>query len=137
MNGYPTIKVFPSGGKSQEDATDFNGGRTASDIVNWALDQLSENLPAPEVLQLTTEERLKEACSQHQVVSLSVYSCAVCFHYTSFINQVCVIAILPHILDCDSKCRNNFIDILQKQSEKHKKRQWGWVFVFSRLSQGL
>ena len=109
MNGYPTIKMFPAGAKTQDDAVDYSGGRTSSDIVTWALDKVAENLPAPEVLQLTTAERF-DACSKH---------------------QLCVIAILPHILDCDSKCRNNFIDILKKQSEKHKKRQWGYVRFFT------
>ena len=40
-------------------------------------------------------------------------------------NQLCVISILPHILDCQSKCRNDYIKVLQGMADKYKKRQWG------------
>lgn len=42
VQGYPTIKFFPSGVKSRSDATNYEGGRTAGDIVTWALDKFSE-----------------------------------------------------------------------------------------------
>lgn len=42
VQGYPTIKFFPSGVKRRNDATDYDGGRTSGDIVNWALDKFSE-----------------------------------------------------------------------------------------------
>ncbi len=51
MKGYPTIKFFP-GGKKDGDAQDYDGGRTAGDIVNWALDKYAENVPPPEVRQV-------------------------------------------------------------------------------------
>ncbi|ESO13028.1 hypothetical protein HELRODRAFT_63467, partial [Helobdella robusta] len=107
VNGYPTIKMFPSGKKDGE-VVDFDGGRTANDIVNWALDKLAENIPPPEVLELTDESRLKEACQEH---------------------QLCIIAILPHILDCQSKCRNDYLAIMKHQAEKHKKKMWGWLWA--------
>ena len=34
MQGYPTIKYFPAGTKG--DAEEYDGGRTADDIVKWA-----------------------------------------------------------------------------------------------------
>jgi len=59
VHGYPTIKYFPAGKKDESDATDYDGGRTSGDIVNWAMDKLAENVPAPEPIQvcglLTTE----------------------------------------------------------------------------------
>lgn len=42
VQGYPTIKFFPSGVKSRSSATNYEGGRTAGDIVTWALDKFSE-----------------------------------------------------------------------------------------------
>lgn len=53
IRGYPTIKYFPAGKKSSSDATEFDGGRTASDVVTWALDKYHENLPAPDVKQVS------------------------------------------------------------------------------------
>ena len=34
VQGYPTIKYFPAGTKG--DAEEYDGGRTADDIVKWA-----------------------------------------------------------------------------------------------------
>lgn len=107
VRGYPTIKMFPSG-KKDGDAMEYSGGRTSDDIVAWALDKLAENIPAPEVLELTNEGILKAACEEH---------------------QLCVVSVLPHILDCQSSCRNNYLDILRSLAERHKKRQWGWVWA--------
>lgn len=42
--------MFPGGKK--DGAEEYEGGRTASDIVAFALDKLSENVPAPELLQV-------------------------------------------------------------------------------------
>lgn len=52
VQGYPTIKFFPPGKKDSSSVEDYNGGRTSSDIVNWALEKLAENVPAPEVKQV-------------------------------------------------------------------------------------
>jgi protein disulfide-isomerase A6 len=40
-------------------------------------------------------------------------------------NQLCVVAVLPHILDCQSSCRNKYIQIMKTMAEKYKKQQWG------------
>lgn len=42
VQGYPTIKFFPGGVKSRSDAANYEGGRTAGDIVNWALEKYSD-----------------------------------------------------------------------------------------------
>lgn len=108
VQGYPTIKFFPGGVKSRSDAANYDGGRTAGDIVNWALEKYSESIPAPEVYELTSEEVSKKACEN---------------------KALCVVSVLPHILDCDSKCRNNYIKILKKSAEKFKKQSWGWLWA--------
>ena len=51
VRGYPTIKFFPAG-KKDGSAEDYDGGRTGSDIVNWALEKFAENIPPPEVLEV-------------------------------------------------------------------------------------
>ncbi|XP_059081134.1 protein disulfide-isomerase A6 homolog [Tigriopus californicus] len=106
VQGYPTIKYFPSGPKSSPE--EFDGGRTANDIVNWALDRFTENIPAPEVVQITNSDVMVENCEK---------------------KSLCVIAFLPHILDCQSKCRNDFIKTLNKLGDKFKKQAWGWVWA--------
>lgn len=53
IQGFPTIKFFPAGRKDWDSAQDYDGGRTGSDIVQWATNKWSENLPPPEVYQVT------------------------------------------------------------------------------------
>ncbi len=43
--------MFPSG-KKDGDASEYDGGRTANDIISWAKDKLAENIPAPEIVQV-------------------------------------------------------------------------------------
>ncbi|CAH0561883.1 unnamed protein product [Brassicogethes aeneus] len=104
VQGYPTIKYFSPDDK--RNAQEYNGGRTSNDIVQWALDKFSENVPAPEINQIVGEKSFKDACDK----------------------PLCVIAILPHILDCQSKCRNQYIQTLTELGEKFKKKLWGWVW---------
>lgn len=52
VQGYPTIKMFAAGKKTSDSVEDYNGGRTSSDIVSWALDKVAENVPAPEIIQV-------------------------------------------------------------------------------------
>ncbi|KAJ8926879.1 hypothetical protein NQ314_020730 [Rhamnusium bicolor] len=105
VQGYPTIKLFASGAK--DSPTDYDGGRTASNIVSWALDKLSENIPAPEIKQIIDENSFEKACQE---------------------KPLCVVSVLPHILDCQSECRNNYIKLLTGLGEKFKKKMWGWVW---------
>ncbi|KAM3958997.1 protein disulfide-isomerase A6 homolog [Aphomia sociella] len=115
VQGYPTIKLFPSGKKSSDSAEDYNGGRTSSDIVSWALDKLAENLPPPEILQVLGEETMK-GCSE---------------------KPLCVVSILPHILDCNAACRNDYISILTRLGDKYKNKMWGWVWAEAGAQLGL
>ena len=43
--------------------------------------------------------------------------------------SLCVIAFLPHILDCQSKCRNDYIKMLTDMGDKFKRQGWGWVWT--------
>lgn len=108
IQGYPTIKVFAPGKKNKGSVSDYTGGRTAGDIVAWAIEQLAENIPAPEIQQITEGESFKSSCDQ---------------------KPLCVVAVLPHILDCQSSCRNEYLQILKTMGEKYKKKLWGWVWA--------
>jgi len=104
VQGYPTIKYFAPGSTEPED---YDGGRTADAIVKWAEEKFAENIPPPEVLQATSQEVVTAGCENH---------------------PLCVIAFLPHILDCDAKCRNAHIGDLKKLGDKYKKKDWGWLW---------
>jgi len=105
VQGYPTIKYFPAGRKG--DAEEYDGGRTSNDIVAWASERAEANLPPPELVQITSDESIKENCEK---------------------KSLCVIAFLPHILDCQSKCRNNYLEMMTKMGESFKKQGWGWLW---------
>ncbi|CAD5117400.1 DgyrCDS6173 [Dimorphilus gyrociliatus] len=107
IRGYPTIKYFPAGAKDQNSAEEYDGGRTSGDIVRWALDKLAENVPPPKVEQITSSKVLEDACAE---------------------KQLCIVAFLPHILDCQSKCRNDYISVLSELGAKYKKKMWGWAW---------
>ena len=105
VQGYPTIKYFPAGTKNTPQ--DYDGGRTADDIVAWANERHEVNLPPPELVQITSDEVMAEHCEK---------------------KSLCVIAFLPHILDCQSSCRNNYVEMLTKMGDSFKKQGWGWLW---------
>ncbi|CAG9117976.1 unnamed protein product [Plutella xylostella] len=107
VQGYPTIKLFRAGKKSSDSVEDYNGGRTASDIVAFALDKLAENIAAPEIIQVVDEATLAACGAQ----------------------PLCVVSILPHILDCGAACRNDYLDVLRRMGEKYKNKMWGWIWA--------
>ena len=104
IQGFPTIKYFPAGPKTASSAEEYDGGRTAGDIVTWASNKAAENIPAPEIKQLTGEDVMKSNCVDH---------------------PLCVVAILPNILDCQSECRNSYLKTLAALGDKYKKKMWG------------
>jgi len=116
IRGFPSIKMFPAGKKNLDEVVDYDGGRTSGDIINWALEKLADSVPPPEIIQLTSELVLKDACEKH---------------------QLCVLSFLPHILDCQSKCRNEYLQKLRELAEKYKKNMWGWVWSEGAAQTGL
>lgn len=107
VRGFPTIKAFAAG-KKDGDAEDYDGGRTASDIVQWALERAAANIPAPEVYEVTSGDVLKDNCEGH---------------------QLCIVSVLPQIYDCQSSCRNDYLKVLKTLGDKYKKHQWGWLWA--------
>ncbi|CAK9304476.1 unnamed protein product [Gordionus sp. m RMFG-2023] len=109
VQGYPTIKMFvPTRPGVEVEPQDYDGGRRAADIVTWVNDKLADNQPAPEVKQIINEELLKAACDK---------------------NKLCIISFLPNILDCQSQCRNAYIDTLTQLGGEFKKSMLGWLWT--------
>uniref|UniRef100_V5IEV5 Putative thioredoxin/protein disulfide isomerase n=1 Tax=Ixodes ricinus TaxID=34613 RepID=V5IEV5_IXORI len=87
---------------------EYNGGRTADDIVHWALEKAADAAPPPELHQVTKAKVLQDACEN---------------------NQLCVVSVLPHIYDCQSECRNGYLDVLRRLGDKFRRNRWGWVWA--------
>lgn len=104
IRGFPTIKVFRKG----EEPEDYQGGRTRGDIIARAMDLFSDNAPPPELLEILSEEVMKKTCDDY---------------------QLCVIAVLPHILDTGAAGRNGYLEVMMKMAEKYKKKMWGWLWT--------
>jgi len=108
VRGYPTIKWFAAGAKSYDSAGEYDGGRTASDIVAWALDKHAENIDPPEIVELTSNQVLADNCNE---------------------KPLCVVTFLPDILDTGAEGRNNFLNTLKTLGEKYKRKMWGYVWT--------
>ncbi|XP_056420166.1 protein disulfide-isomerase A6 [Hyla sarda] len=104
IRGFPTIKIFQKG----EEPVDYEGGRTKADIVARALDLFSENAPPPEILEILNGDVVKKTCDEH---------------------QLCIVAVLPHILDTGAAGRNAYLEVMLKMADKYKKKMWGWLWT--------
>ncbi|KAL3052382.1 hypothetical protein OYC64_005015 [Pagothenia borchgrevinki] len=104
IRGFPTIKIFRKG----EEPEDYQGGRTRGDIIARALDLFSDHAPPPELLEILSEDTLKKTCED---------------------SQLCVIGVLPHILDTGAAGRNGYLEVMTKMAEKYKKKSWGWLWT--------
>ncbi|XP_027896345.1 protein disulfide-isomerase A6 isoform X1 [Xiphophorus couchianus] len=104
VRGFPSIKIFRKG----EEPEDYQGGRTRGDIIEKAMDLFSNNAPAPELVEILNEDVLKKTCED---------------------SQLCIIAVLPHILDTGASGRNGYLDVMVKMAEKYKKKLWGWLWT--------
>jgi protein disulfide-isomerase A6 len=109
IKGFPSIKMFPAGPKSASTVVEYDGPRDASGIAHWATDKLADNLPPPKVSELLSSEQLSETCASNK--------------------PVCILAIVPDLLDCDAKCRNNYLSIIADVSKKFRRQGWGWLWT--------
>lgn len=86
-------------------AQDYSRG-FRNDIVQWASSKAAENLPPPELKQVTSDESVQDACAE---------------------KQLCILTFLPQLLDCQSECRNKYLNLLKELIAKYKKSPWGYV----------
>ena len=108
IQGYPTIKVFAAGAKDSHSVENYEGPRSASDIIQFALDKLAESIEPPEVLEIVNSGVFKSNCEE---------------------KPICIVSVLPHILDSGASGRNSYIESLKSMGEKYKKKLWGWVWA--------
>lgn len=108
IDGYPTIKFFPPGKKTTEDGIIYDGPRSSEGIILWVLEKLVYYAPPPEIIHLTGPKIFKIFCEG---------------------KPLCIIAFLPKIEDCSSKCRNEYLKTLEELGEKHKSKLWAWFWL--------
>lgn len=108
IRGFPTLKYFPAGPKTEGDAKEFDGDRSSQGILQWAKSKAGEVRPPPELVQMTSEKVLKESCESA---------------------QLCVISVLPPLFDCQSECRNRYISRIKEVAATFKSKQWAYLWV--------
>lgn len=108
IRGFPTLKYFPAGQKTENDAKEYDNDRSAQGILQWAKSRSAEIRPPPEVLQMVNEKLLKDSCGNA---------------------QLCVISVLPMLYDCQSTCRNRYISRLKEVAAAFKSKQWAYLWV--------
>jgi len=102
VKGYPTIKLFAPGTKSDSTAQNWDGPREAPGIVSLALEKLEQFGFVPDVEQLTNENQLKEVCKDR--------------------TGICIITLLPHILESSAKQRKEYLDQLKEATKGSRGR---------------
>jgi len=98
VKGFPTIYTFTKGSKDNHEK--YEGQRTSSGIVSYAMDIYESTLGPIEIGQLVDDATLKSVCGE---------------------KTLCLIAFLPHILDTGAAGRNKYIEALVEVAERHKK----------------
>jgi len=105
IQGFPTLKIF--GANNKADPQDYNSGRVASDIIAEGMNLFESVRDPPELRQLVDQEIFDDKCQNA---------------------QLCIIAVVPHILDDQSANRNERIEMLKGLIEKYKSKQWEWFW---------
>jgi len=116
VKGYPTIKVFTAGKKSGK-AKDYQGGRTADDIVEYALKALDEADVPVSISQITDSATFDKACGQT--------------------GRVCAVMFVPHILDSSASERNKYVATLTEVAGSFKGKPINFLWSEGMAQEGL
>lgn len=103
VQGYPTIKVFPGGGRdrknSPRDAMDYQGGRQAEQIVQYIMEEIDRSGVPKEIPELVNQDILNDTCRGDGQ------------------NVICVLVALPHILETGAEGRNKLRNVMTAASK--------------------
>ena len=99
IQGYPTIKIFPPGEKTQSNIEEYNGPRDESGIVQYALSKLESYGVEQDITQLVNNDILKETCEER--------------------TGICILVLLPHIADSSANERNKYLDYVKKSRKEN------------------
>ena len=99
IQGYPTIKIFPPGDKTNSNIEEYNGPRDEDGIVQYALSKLNSYGYVPDIPQLVNNDILKETCEEK--------------------TRICILVFLPHIADSSKNERNKYLDYVKNSRKDH------------------
>lgn len=99
VQGFPTLKFFPPGKKTDRSAQDYNGGRSAEEMAAGVRGLVeAAGGAAGKLVQLTDKGVWTDNCVGN--------------------NRICVVAILPHILDESASKRKERLEALTAAAGK-------------------
>eukprot|EP00754_Rhynchopus_humris_P020574 Rhum_TRINITY_DN14705_c32_g1::Rhum_TRINITY_DN14705_c32_g1_i1::g.112370::m.112370/K09584/PDIA6, TXNDC7; protein disulfide-isomerase A6 len=104
VQGYPTIKVF-----SPQGTEEYNGPRSAAGIVDYALGKLDKLGMGMSVEEATSPAAVRKECLEKK--------------------NLCVVAILPHVMDTGASGRNEYIQAFEGAAKKVRSRMMAFTWV--------
>ena len=104
IQGYPSIKVFSKG-----TVDEYNGQRSADGITDFAMQQLDKLGIGMTVDEMLSAEQLGADCLEKK--------------------SLCVIAVVPHVMDTGAKGRNKYIESFTDAAKKVRSKMmaFGWI----------
>lgn len=115
VRGYPTIKYWDYGdGKSDSSAKDYQGGREAQHLIDFASKLANFADIEPTVHELIKQDIYKKECEEATG------------------QKICVILFVPNIYDSSAKEREGYLDVYKAIAKKHRSNP----FVFFWLQAG-
>jgi protein disulfide-isomerase A6 len=100
VRGFPTLKVFRPSATKDSHAEDYEGGRTASDLIAFAQVLAEESLGPIEIPQLVDASGFEKQCKD---------------------TKVCIVAFLPDIYDTGKDGRNAYLDTFSEVATKNRR----------------
>lgn len=115
INSFPIVAYFPPGAKETDKPEKYAGHYVSKQaVVEWA-QNLTNHLPV-EIIELRDENTLKAVCENA---------------------PLCIISFLPHILDCQARCRYEYLNVTAKAAINLNSRKWGWIWTEAGAQNGL
>lgn len=109
VKGYPTIKIFPAGVKSDDKVEDYQGPRESEGIVAHAMSTLDKHGIPPPITEITSNEIFEEKCGASK--------------------KICVIMFVPHILDSGADGRNELLSTYLDLAKKMRSNPYNFIWT--------
>jgi protein disulfide-isomerase A6 len=108
IQGFPTIKAFPPGPKSDSSAIEYQGAREAEALVEWATSTFQQygGKIVMEVPEIVNQAVFESSCGT---------------------KKKCVMVFLPDILDSSAKERNEYIETVKAAASRIRHMPFVWV----------
>ena len=108
VRGFPTIKAFPPGRKSDSTAVDYNGERETEPILSFATALFEKHGGKAEmdVPEITDQATFDQTCAA---------------------NKKCILVFVPDLLDSGAKGRNAALDVVKQAAGKVRHIPHAWV----------